>query len=415
MKYEKKTLFLLEKMEKNDFFTRLLNFGEDWKIIDIIVNSFFKEVDIYLEYTKLTGLCPRTKEECKIYDFRDMRRIRHLDIFEYKTFINVRLPRVKGSDSNIRTIELTWADARVSYTNLFENKVIEALLMSKNQTKTAAFFDTSFDIIHSIMERAVARGLCRRNLNDTRAISLDEKSYKNGQNYFTVLSDPIKKCVIEIIEGRKEEDTKELLTWTFLPEQLDNIGIVSMDMWKPYMNSVEEIIPQADIVHDKFHTAKYLNKAVDDVRKEEVKEQEILKNTKYLFLKDYTKLTELQTLKFEEIKEINLITSQAWELKENFKGIYTQGRKELCLKYFEKWYKDTLHSGIKQMIKVADTMLNHLKGIVNSAVTEITNSIAENLNSQIQVVKSVGRGFANIIGYRNSILFFQGKLNMFSY
>jgi len=100
------------------------------------------------------------------------------------------------------------------------------------------------------------------------------------------------------------------------------------------MNSVEEIMPHADIVHDKFHTAKYLNKAVDDVRNEEVKEKTILKNTKYLFLKDYSKLTELQMLKFDEIKQINLKTSQAWEIKENFKGIYNQGRKELCLKYF---------------------------------------------------------------------------------
>jgi transposase len=44
------------------------------------------------------------------------------------------------------------------------------------------------------------------------------------------------------------------------------------------MACVEEIIPQADIVHDKFHVAKYLNKAVDDVRKQEVKENEVLKN-----------------------------------------------------------------------------------------------------------------------------------------
>ncbi len=402
-------------METNEFFTRLLNLGNDWIIKDIIINSFFKEIDISIEYCKSTGICPKTQKESKIYDFGDSRRIRHLDLFEYKTFINFRLPRVKNENSIIRSIELSWVDSRVSYTNLFENKVIEALLMSKNQTRTAAFFDTTFDIIHSIMLRAVSRGISRRDLSDIRAISLDEKSYKNGQNYFTVLSDPIRKCVIDIIEGRKEEDATELLTWTFLEEQLANIGIVSMDMWKPYMNTVEKILPQADIVHDRFHTAKYLNTAVDEVRKDEVKEQEILKNTKFIFLKDYSKLSELQMLKFEEIKEINLKTSQAWEIKENFKGIYNQGRKELCLKYFEKWYKDTLDSGIKQMIKVADTMLNHLKGIVNSAVTEITNSVAENLNSQIQVVKSVGRGFANIEGYKNSILFFQGKLSMFTY
>jgi transposase len=308
---------------------------------------------------------------------------------------------------------MSWAGERVSFTYLFETKVIETLTMSKNQTKTALYLETTFDIVHGIMQRAVERGLKSRKLDDIHAIGLDEKSFKSGQNYITILSDPIKKRVIDIIEGRKLEDAEELLSWTLSPTQLEKIEIATMDMWQPFMKAVEEIIPQAEIVHDKFHTSKYLNKAVDDVRKQEVENEELLKNTKYIFLKNKADWTDLQTLKFEEINKINLITSQAWHLKENFKGIYEQGKKELCLKYFEQWYIDTIKSGIKKMIKVADTMLNHLEGIVNSAVWYITNSVAENLNSQIQVVKSVGRGFANVNGYRNSILFFQGKLMLF--
>jgi len=394
--------------------TRLLNLGTDWVVKDIILNTDFKEIDIYVEYTHRTGECPLTKEKCKIYDFRESRRFRHLDLFEYKTFINARLPRVINNKSEINTIDLIWAGQRVGYTYLFENKVISALKMSKNQTKTAAFFDTSFDIIHGIMERAVSRGLGRRNLDNTQSLSLDEKSFSNGQKYITILSDPINKCVLDIIEGRKTEDATELLINTLSPQQREKVDIVSMDMWKPFMTAVTEVIPQADIVHDKFHTAKYLNSAVDDVRKSEVGEQIILKNSKYLFLTNPENWTEFQTLKFEEINQVNSVTSQAWLIKENFKEIYNQGRKELCLTFFELWYKNTLDSGIKRMIKVADTMLNHLKGIINSAVTKITNSGAENINSQIQVVKSVARGFSNINGYRNAILFFQGNLNMFS-
>lgn len=399
-------------MESKELLSRLLNFGGEWEVQEILINENFKEIDIFLTYSKTTGLCPITKTECKVYDYGESRRFRHLDIFEYKTFINARLPRVINDKSVVSTIKLNWAGERVSFTYLFEIKVIEALKMSKNQTKTACYFDTTFDIVHGIMQRAVARGLKRRNLDSIYAIGLDEKSFKSGQRYITILSDPINKSVIDIIEGRKTEDAEELLSWALSPSQLNNIEIVTMDMWQPFMNVVEEIIPQADIVHDKFHTSKYLNKAVDDVRKQEVENEELLKKTKYIFLKDKNDWTENQTLKFEEINKINLITSQAWHIKENFKGIYEQGRKELCLKYFEQWYIDALVSGIKRMIKVADTMLNHLKGIVNSAVSFITNSVAENLNSQIQVVKSVGRGFANVDGYRNSIMFFQGKLIM---
>ena len=399
-------------MDSIDLLNKLLDLGEDWVVKDIVVNSNFKEIDIFVEYAKATGICPVTKEESKIYDLRPTRRFRHLDLFEYKTYINACLPRVINKRSEVNTIELSWAGDRVGYTYLFECRVIEALKMSKNQTKTSDFFDTTFDIVHGIMQRAVSRGLMRRNLDGVIALGIDEKSYGNGQKYITILSDPINKCVLDIIDGRKTEDAEELLLWTLSPKQRGKILVVAMDMWKPFMAAAEEVIPQAGIVHDKFHTAKYLNKAVDDVRKEEVGQQEILKNTKYLFLKNKGNWSESQTLKFEEINQINLTTSHAWHLKENFKGIYNQGERQLCLNYFKQWYIDTLKSGIKKMIKVADTLLKHLNGIVNSAVYEITNSAAENLNSQIQVVKSVGRGFANVEGYRNSILFFQGRLRM---
>lgn len=400
-------------MESKDFINRLLHLGEGWEISDILVNENFKEIDIFIKYTNPTGVCPKTNTESKIYDFRATRRFRHLDVFEYKTYLNARIPRVINNKSEVNTIELSWAGERVSYTYLFEYRVIDALKMSKNQTKTADFLDTTFDIVHGIMQRAVARGIERRELEVIRALGLDEKSFSGGQKYFTVLSDPIKKCVLDIIEGRKIEDTEELLTWTLSPQQLDKVWFVTMDMWKPYMKAVEEVIPQADILHDKFHTAKYLNKAVDGVRKEEVKKHVILKSTKYMFLKNKKKWTDAQTLKFKEINQINLTTSKAWQIKENFKGIYNQTSKQSCLTYFEEWYKDTLKIGIKQMIKVADTMLKHLKGIINSAVYELTNSVAENLNSQIQVVKSVARGFANVNAYRNAVLFFHGNLKMY--
>jgi len=64
------------------------------------------------------------------------------------------------------------------------------------------------------------------------------------------------------------------------------------------------------------------------------------------------------------------------------------------------------------MIQAADTILNHLEGVVNDALTGITNSSSENINAQIQVIKTVGRGYANVNSYRNAILFYNGKLQL---
>jgi transposase len=395
-----------------DIIAQLLNLGNNWSVEEIKFDKTKKEIDIFIKYSKTKGYFPNTKTIYSVHDYSKVRRIRHLDILDYETYLNFKTPRVMNDSGEIRQIELSWADSRVSFSYLFENKVIELLELSKNQGKTAIHLNVSFDIVHGIMQRAVERGLTRRNLNETKALSIDEKSFGNGHKYITVLSDPITKRVLDIIEGRKIEDTEELLTWTLSPQQLESIELVSMDMWKPFMTAVDNVIPQAQIIHDKFHTAKYLNKGVDDVRKKEVSSQESLKKTKYLFLKNSEDWNEFQRFKFEEIKSINLLTGLAWQLKENFKGIYNQNNRYLCLQYFKEWYIDVINAQIPQMVKVADTILSHLKGIINSAIYEISNSVAENINSQIQVVKSIARGFPNFNGYRNAILFFNGKLNM---
>lgn len=392
--------------------SELLNFGEDWLVEDFKVDHSQMVVDIYLRYGKSTGLFPGTSLEYSIYDFGKSRRVRHLDLFDYETYLNFKTPRVKNERSEVRNLEISWIDDRVSFSYKFESRVLECLMMSKNQSKTAEFFNSSFDVVHNIMVRGVARGLLRRDLKDITAISIDEKSFSNGHNYLSVLSDPLQKKVLDVIEGRKQENAEELLVWTLGYKALEKVTLATMDMWDPYIGAIKEVAPNARIIHDKFHIAKIVNKGVDNVRKAEVKTEEILKKTKYIFARNLETMSPNQKERFFAINQQNLRTSRAWKIKENFNGIYHLGTQKSCVEYFQEWYTDTINSDLKEMIKVADTILRHLQGVVNAAIHELSNGVAECINSQIQTVKSVARGFRNFNGYRNAVLFFQGKLNM---
>jgi transposase len=393
-------------------YDRLLSFGSDWQIDDVKVNEKIKEIDIFLKYSRSTYFLDDSEPDCLIYDYTATRRIRHLDLFDYKTFVNFRTPRGKTYKGNVVKIPVPFADSRVSFSYLFEVKVIKTLELSKNQTATAKYLNTTFEIIHHIMERAVNRGLNKRNLEDLTDISLDEKSVFDGHNYITILSDPIQKRVIDIIMGRKKEDVEELFYSTLSAKQRSKIRNVTMDMWQSFMSCVQDLIPQASIVHDNFHIMKYLNKGVDETRKQEVKTNQELKKTIYVFLKNPSKLTDNQQKLFEEINAINLKTSQTWAMKENSKQIYNYWKKKECINYFKKWYTNVIESQIKPMITVADTILNHIEGVINAAVTTMSNSIAENINGKIQIIKAVARGYKNIKGYRNAILFFNGNLEL---
>lgn len=93
-------------------------------------------------------------------------------------------------------------------------------------------------------------------------------------------------------------------------------------MWKPYMKVMKAIAPQAIQAHDKFHLIQKLSDAIDKTRKQELKQNPILKKQKYTVLKNEENRTENQQIIFEQINMMNLKTSQAWRLRENFKDIF---------------------------------------------------------------------------------------------
>lgn len=389
---------------------QLLGLGSNWQIDNVVTDKKEQTVEIYLSYVVKVGSNGDALE--KIYDYTKSRRIRHLNIFEYCVYLNFRAPRIKDKDGNVRVVDIGFADDRVSYSKGFEQLVINTLELSKNQSGTADYLKTSFDIVHQIMERSVIRGLKRRDLTGVNDLGIDEKSIKNGHTYLTILTNKETQTIIDIIQGRKTDDVEELIMSSLNTQQREGIKDVSMDMWEAYRLGVENTLPNADISHDNFHIKKYLNKGVDETRKEEVKKHQELKNSKYVMLKNKENMSEKQRDKFDSINAINLKTSQAWRIKENFKQLYFMTNYEQCRTFFTNWYEDIIESEIKPMLKVADTLLNHITGVINAALKGKSNSISENINSKIQIIKATSRGFKTFEGYRNSLLFFLGGLDV---
>jgi transposase len=92
-----------------------------------------------------------------------------------------------------------------------------------------------------------------------------------GYSYAIVVSDLDKARVFNVAKDRKEESLSEILEK--IPKgQRAEITAVVIDMWEPYMNTVEISLPEVDIIHDKFHISKHLIEAVDKVRKTENRE-----------------------------------------------------------------------------------------------------------------------------------------------
>lgn len=402
-------------MFSEQFFDLLLNFGDDWKVDDVKVNFKTEEVDIFVSFLGLKAECPDSMELCSIYDHRNSRRWRHLDTMQFKTFINCKIPRVKSS-KGVKTILVPWADNYERHTYLFERLAIDLLKATKNQTQTSNLLRCGFNVINRIIHLSVKRGMKRRPKDVAFTnLSLDEKSFRKGHNYVTVLSSPLTGCVIDIAEGRDIKATKGLLEQVIKPEHRNSVETVSVDMWKAYLNSVETILPKANIVHDRFHLIKYLNDAIDKVRRREVKQHEELKNSRFVLLKKQENLTDKQQILFEHIQATNYQVSKAWRVREDFKDIFGSQSLESAFNLFIKWGASVLRTNIKEIIKVAKMFNNHIKGVINALTNSFSNAMAERLNGKIQEVKTVGRGYRTFKNFRSAILFFHGGLNLYPY
>ena len=405
-------------MNDTTLYTQILGLEKPWIVTDVTLDIVNEEVFVKIEYGSSTGSCPTCHKECSIHDRRAARTWRHLDTCQMKTYLTGNLPRVNCSEHGVQTIDVSWAESHSGFTSLFETFTIRLLQATLNQSKTASILRISPHQVSYIMNKAVNRGLERRGKQDVEYLGIDEKSMKKGHTYMTVVSDLKGGSVIDLTESRTGEAVNKLLTSLKSTHNFLPLKAVSMDMWKAFMNEVSAVFPYADIVHDRFHIMKYLNDAVDRTRIIENRElvsndDDILKKSKFLFLKNEDNLTDKQAVRFQAIKELNLKTCQAWHIKENFKEFFNCTFINEAKSYFSQWYQDVKESKLSHMTKVAEMLRNHFMGLLNYVKHRISNAMAENLNGQIQKIKTIGRGFYAFKNYRIAILFFLGKLDMF--
>ena len=399
-----------------DFFNLVLDFGDEWVISKVEADHKKSHIYLYLEYQSEYYEDPDSLEKAILYDHTELREWRHLDILQYQTYVRCRIPRVKCKDDKIKQIALGWAGKYDRHTYSFEIRVIDLLQITKNQTKTAEFMNCSFRLVNRIIHRSTERGLQRRDVSKIpfEHISIDEKSFKKGHKYVSVISHPKSGVVLDIGEDRDMESVDRLMTSTFTQSQLESINTVSMDMWKAFINSVQKNCPNAEIVHDKFHLIAYLNKSIDQVRRREVKNNDELINSRFAILKNEENLTEKQREKFELIKAANFEVSKVWNIRENFKelfGFYNEEKEAESL--LINWAQDSFMHGIKEINKVILMFLSHAKGVINALISNLNNAMAERLNGKIQEVKLIGRGYREFKNFRSAILFFHGGLDLY--
>jgi len=223
-------------------YDRLLRLGEDWQVSEVSLDESNDILHILIRYKHDYWVDTETGEVFPIYDYRQERTWRHLDCMEFQTHVHCRLPRIKTVEGKVQTIEYDWAESGFSYTKKFENKCVEVLQATHNRKATSILMRVSDDKICGVMHSSVKRGLERRDLSSVRQISLDEKSYKRGHQYITVLTNSTTGAVLDVEEGRSEASAGRLLQRTLNPDRLTCISAACCDMWEAFINVLKKTV-----------------------------------------------------------------------------------------------------------------------------------------------------------------------------
>ena len=242
----------MSKDSNFSIYERLLRLGDDWAVSDVMLDDVNDILHITIHYKHDYWVDKETGEMFPIHDLRTKRTWRHLDCMEFQTHVHCRLPRIKTSEGKVQTIEYDWAESGFSYTKKFENKCIEVLQATHNRKSASVLMRVSDDKICGVMHSAVERGLRKRDLSDVRKISMDEKSYKKGHKYITVLTDSSTGTVLDVEQDRTEASAERLLTRTLSVKQLSNITTTCCDMWEAFVNALKKNVQMHNLYTTNF-------------------------------------------------------------------------------------------------------------------------------------------------------------------
>lgn len=407
-------------MRDVDLYRQILGLPEPWSVTDVNLDLKGGRVEVLVTHPEgLRWACPQCGKELAVHDHAPERCWRHLDTCQLQTVLRARVPRVKCAEHGVLQVKVPWAEARGRFTALMERWIIDVLQQCATVSGACRLLRLSWDEVFGVMERAVRRGQARKKPRVLRQIGVDEKAFRKGHSYTTIVSD-IERSTIEYLADERKRESLEGFYRSLAPSQRNGIQAVAMDMWEPYIMATQAQIPEAPrkIVFDRFHIMQHVGQAVDAVRKAEHRAlraagDDTLTRTKYLWLHSQENLSDARREQLSILLGQNLKVARAWAIKEALRQLWDYHREGWARRFFARWYFWATHSRLEPIREVARMLKRRLDNIVTYCRLRITNAVAEGINSKLMAIKRRACGYRNPEHFKIAAYFFCGGLDLY--
>lgn len=378
--------------------SKLLHNG--FGIKSVIVKSInFIEKEV-LEFTVQIKPCLKKCSRCRSRNVQvkesKNRRLRLIPIGKMECFLKVKVYKFYCKDCDRSAwIKLPFAAGKLPMTISFVEYTLSLVKIGTIQA-IAAFLGLQRKTVKNIHKAYLKKKYEKISYKNIAYLSMDEFAIKKGHQYMTVFLDLRTGRIIYACEGRALENIEPFLQK--LKKKARNLQAIAMDLSPSYISAIKNILPNVDIVFDRFHVVKLLNGMMDDLRKSERARCEkegldIGKGDRFLFLKNFEDLDMTQQGKLNKLLEINEVLATAYTMKEQFRTFWNKESKQEAAKFLIVWILSARLSDISILHKMADTMIRHAEGLLAYYDHPISNGKIEGINNKIKVKKRQGYGY----------------------
>lgn len=401
-------------MKEKELFALALRLRTPWRIERISLEETGAEdgiLHIYLCYEKGSKF-KYGDHEYAVYDHQE-RTWQHLNFFEHKCYLHARVPRVKTKDGKVKLVDVPWAQKGSSFTLKLEEDVLNLITSGMSASAVGERYEIEGKRVFRIIRKYVSVALVNQPLDIVNELSVDETSSRKGHNYLTIMTDRKRKKVVGVAQGKdKDAFAHCLIDMEVRGADRQKVKSITMDMSRSYIPMAHQTMPQADIVFDRFHIAKKMNAAVDQIRRQDQKAYSGLKGSRYLWLKNNNNLKKGDKKRLKELQNSYQNIGKAYQLKEQLREVLNEAYHSAKLKPLNDWIKLAWASDLMPIQEFVNMLHRHWYGIKTYFKRQATNAFAERVNLKIQEIKRIAKGYRNIHNFIIMIYFHLGGLNM---
>jgi transposase len=342
-------------------FTELLPIEHPFELVRVEKEDAKQAVHFYLQIS--SSHLPSPQHTIHSYYQRSWE---HLKLFQYRSFIHCALPIYRDKHTGKFTkASIAFARDHARFTLLYEQEVMRLMGIHHCMSSVARQLGIYVQRVEKIYHHYTTHLEALPITHVAQRVGVDETSTRKGHHYITTFVDMDSGAILDIADGKGTDCIKHFFDNHPNPQAVKDF---SADMSPAFSSGIARYFPRARITFDQWHVIKLLYKHLDT-----------LGGKAHAFRVHIALL-------MEDVSAF-CKANQA-----------SKARAQLC--FIAHFAQQQLGNN-----PISATIEKHFEGIAAYFDSHLTNGLLEGINSKIQIIKRIARGFRYQENFKKMIRF----------